>query len=68
MRQLLVQVPRGCGQKVLDIAKACNGANLAQFEATGKDEPLDVVIVHVSNGKVEELLEKLEPLPNLVQR
>jgi len=65
MRQLLVQVPRGCGQKVLDIAKACNGANLAQFEATGKDEPLDVVIVHVSNGKVEELLEKLEPLPNL---
>jgi len=65
MRQLLVQVPRGCGQQVLDIANACNGANLAQFEATGNDELLDVVIVHVSNGKVEELLEKLETLPNL---
>ncbi len=65
MRQLLVQVPRGCGQQVLDIANACNGANLAQLQAIGIDEPLDVVIVHVSNGKVEELLEKLEPLPNL---
>ncbi|NEQ24645.1 MAG: DUF389 domain-containing protein [Microcoleus sp. SIO2G3] len=65
MRQLLVQVPRGCGQQVLDIANACKGANLAQFEATGNDQLLDVVIVHVSNGKVEELLEKLESLPNL---
>ncbi|HBB36019.1 MAG TPA: TIGR00341 family protein [Cyanobacteria bacterium UBA8803] len=65
MRQLLVQVPRGCGQQVLDIANACNGANLAQLDATSNDELLDVVIVHVSNGKVEELLEKLEALPNL---
>ncbi|MBD1939694.1 DUF389 domain-containing protein [Microcoleus sp. FACHB-68] len=65
MRQLLIQVPRGCGNDVLDIAKACNGANLAQIEATGIDEPLDLVIVHVSNGKVEELLEKLESIPKL---
>ncbi len=65
MRQLLVQVPRGCGQQAFDIAKACNGTNLAQLEATGNDGLLDVVIVHVSNGKIEELLEKLEALPNL---
>lgn len=65
MRQLLIQVPRGCGKTVLDIAKDCNGTNLAQLEATGSDEPLDVVIVHVSNSKVEELLEKLQKLPNL---
>lgn len=65
MRQLLIQVPRGCGETVLDIAKSCKGANLAQFEATGTDEPLDVIIVHVSNGKVEELLGKLQELPKL---
>lgn len=65
MRQILIQVPRGCGKNVLDIAKACNGTNLAQFEANGSDEPLDVAIVHIPNGKVEELLRKLEALPNL---
>lgn len=65
MRQLFIQVPRGCGKAVLEIASTCQGANLAQFEATGSDEPLDVVMVHVSNGKVEELLEKLQELPQL---
>jgi len=65
MRQLLVQVPRGCGKNVLDIAKACDGVNLVQFEATGSEKPLDVVIVHVPNPKVEELLGELESIPEL---
>ncbi|MDF0555316.1 DUF389 domain-containing protein [Kamptonema sp. UHCC 0994] len=65
MRQLLVQVPRGCGKNVLDIAKACDGQNLVQFEATGSEKPLDVVIVHVPNQKVEELLGELESVPEL---
>jgi len=65
MRQLLVQVPRGCGKNVLDIAKACDGVNLVRFEATGSDKPLDLVIVHVPNPKVEELLGELESLPEL---
>lgn len=65
MRQLLIQVPRGYGKDVLDIAKAYDGANLAQFEATGSDEPIDMVLVHVSNRKVEKLLEDLQALPKL---
>jgi uncharacterized hydrophobic protein (TIGR00271 family) len=65
MRQLLVQVPRGCGKNVLDIAKACDGVNLVHFEATGSEKPLDVVIVHVPNPKVEELLGELESVPEL---
>ncbi|MEG4107910.1 DUF389 domain-containing protein [Microcoleus sp. S13_C5] len=65
MRQLLVQVPRGCGKNVLDIAKACDGTNLVHFEATGREKPLDVVIVYVPNQKVEELLGELESLPEL---
>ena len=65
MRQLLVQVPQGCGKKVLEIAKACEGTNLAQFEAAGIDRPLDLVFVHISNGKVETLLDQLQDLPDL---
>jgi uncharacterized hydrophobic protein (TIGR00271 family) len=65
MRQLIVQVPRGCGQEVLNIASSCGGANIAQIKANNNEEPIDLIIVHISNSKVEELLEKLEDLPNL---
>ncbi|NJL67340.1 MAG: DUF389 domain-containing protein [Microcoleus sp. SM1_3_4] len=65
MRQLIIQVPRGCGQTVLDVAKSHNAANAARFEAKGSDELIDLVIVHVSNREVEELLGKLQDLPEL---
>ncbi|MBD2000282.1 DUF389 domain-containing protein [Leptolyngbya sp. FACHB-541] len=65
MRQLFVQAPQGCGKTVLEIAKACDGTNLAQIEATGVEQPIDLVLIHVSNGKVEELLDKLQALPDL---
>jgi uncharacterized hydrophobic protein (TIGR00271 family) len=65
MRQLIVQVPRGQGKKVLDIAKSLDGENLAQFEATGCEELLDLVLIHVSNQQVEKLLAKLEDIPKL---
>jgi hypothetical protein len=62
MRQLLVQVSRGSGQEVIDIAKSCDGANLALLEATGSEGLLDLAIVNVPNG-IEQLLSKLEKLP-----
>jgi uncharacterized hydrophobic protein (TIGR00271 family) len=65
MRQLIIQVPRGCGQTALDIAKSHNSANVAQFEAKGSDEPIDLVIVHVSNRQIEKLLAQLQDLPSL---
>lgn len=65
MRQLLIQVPRGCGKQVLEIAKAFDGANLALFEAMGSDGAIDLAIVHLSNNKVEGLLGELESLPQL---
>uniref|UniRef100_A0A0C1R8M5 TIGR00341 family protein n=1 Tax=Tolypothrix bouteillei VB521301 TaxID=1479485 RepID=A0A0C1R8M5_9CYAN len=65
MRQLIIQVPREQGQKVLDIAKSVDGVNLAQFEAKGSEEFIDVVLVHVSNQHVEKLLAKLENLPKV---
>ena len=65
MRQLLIQVPRGYGDRVISIAKQWDGANLAQFEAMGSEGLIDVAIVHVSNRQVEGLLEDLQALPKL---
>lgn len=64
MRQLIIQVPRGNGKAVIDIAKSHNGTNLARFEGNA-EEPIDVVIVHVSNGEVGKVLEKLQDLPKV---
>jgi uncharacterized hydrophobic protein (TIGR00271 family) len=65
MRQLLVQVPQGYGKTVLETAKACDGTNLATIEAMGVQQPLDLAFVHISNGKLEKLLEKLQDIPDL---
>lgn len=65
MRQLLVQVPRGWGKTVLNIAQDSKGTNLVQFEAHSEDQPIDVVIIHVSNQKVGKLLDQLEAIDNL---
>ncbi|MGQ4646295.1 DUF389 domain-containing protein [Lyngbya aestuarii] len=65
MRQLLIQVPRGQGKEVLEIAKTYQGSNLAKLEASDGKEAVDLVIIHISNGKVEDLLKALEPIPQL---
>lgn len=65
MRQLIVQVPRGCGQKAFELAKAQSGTNLARFEAIGDGSEIEVVLIHISNRKVEALLEALQEIPNL---
>ncbi|RUS96485.1 hypothetical protein DSM107003_25820 [Trichormus variabilis SAG 1403-4b] len=41
MRQLIIQVPRGNGKAVIDIAKSHNGSNLGRFEGNA-DEPIAV--------------------------
>ena len=65
MRQLLVQVPQGYGKEVVEIAEAHQALNLIQFEATSSSKPVEVVFIHVSNRKLESLLKKLEPIPEL---
>ncbi|GJD17009.1 hypothetical protein RIVM261_019650 [Rivularia sp. IAM M-261] len=62
MRQLIIQVPRGQGKEVLEIAKSLDGTNLAQFEAMGSDDLIDLVLVHISNRQVEKLLTLLEDI------
>ncbi|MBE9192125.1 DUF389 domain-containing protein [Gloeocapsopsis crepidinum LEGE 06123] len=65
MRQLLVQVPHGYGKEVLNIAQAYDATNTARVEAMGNDEPVELIVVHISNQKVEGFLGDLESLPNL---
>ena len=65
MRQIIVAVPEGEGRTVLEMAHAHDGVNLAQFEASDGDNALDLVMVHVSNKKVESLVNQLEKIPNM---
>jgi uncharacterized hydrophobic protein (TIGR00341 family) len=65
MRQLIIQVPRGQGKEVLTIAQEYEGINLARMAADNLDRDLDVVVLHVSNSKVEDVLEQLEQLPDV---
>ena len=65
MRQLLIQVPQGQGARVAEDARRLGAINLARLEATGEDGPIDVVIAHLSNGDVQPLLERLDPLPDV---
>lgn len=64
MRQLIIQVPRGHGKEVLTIAQNHQGTNLAQMEASDGDRDLDLVILHISNRKVEDFLSQLEQVPD----
>ncbi len=45
MRQLIIQVSRGHGKAVLDLAKSHGGKNLSQIEAQDCDELIDLVRV-----------------------
>lgn len=65
MRQLLVQVPKGHGGSVMEIAEGLEAVNTARFEAQSSKEALELVFVHVSNGKVGPLIDRLQEIPEL---
>ena len=65
MRQLLIQVPSGFGDRVLEIAKAHGGVNLLLLEGTSDRGSVDAVTVHLDNYQVETFLNKLESIPQL---
>lgn len=65
MRQLIIQVPQGHGKDVLTIAQEHQATNLSCIDASNGDRALDLVIVQVSNRRVENFLEQLENLPDV---
>jgi uncharacterized hydrophobic protein (TIGR00341 family) len=63
MRQLMIQVPRGQGEAILQIAQSCDAVNVSKAEAQNIERAIDLIILHVSNRQVEDLLAQLEDLP-----
>lgn len=62
MRQVIVQVPRGQGEQVLEAARARDGTNMYCTPADSEHGPVDVVSVCVSNDRVDPLLDDLQQL------
>lgn len=62
MRQVIVHVPRGQGDRVLDIAREHEGRNMVVIQGERKGQEKDVVILHLSNGRIGGMLDKLGDL------
>lgn len=65
MRPLIIQVPQGKGAEVLQKAEEQKAKNVSLWQATGQDQPLDVVLAFVSNRKVEKLIAALDKLEDV---
>lgn len=66
MRQVIVQVARGCAEKVVATAHDVEAINIARWRARGgDDDEVDVVLLHVGNAALEPLLDRLSELPGL---
>lgn len=63
MRQLRIQVPAGQGLTVTDVAEKHNPINISNTPSTTPDGTEDVVVLHVANDVVGNLLEDLSQLP-----
>lgn len=62
MRQLLVQVPRGTGAEAERAARDLDAVNTARWSADAESGPADLMVAHVSNARVGELVSRLEEL------
>ncbi|HEX2252249.1 MAG TPA: DUF389 domain-containing protein [Thermoanaerobaculia bacterium] len=65
MRQIIVQVPRGRGDEVLERTRPFAVVNASAWEARDRDGEHDVVLLHVSNRRVEGLVAALEAIEEL---
>lgn len=53
MRPLIIQVPKGDGQKILEKAKQLKGKNISLLSASDGEKEMDILFATFSNGKVE---------------
>jgi len=61
LRQLLIQVDKGKSHEVEKLASKYDAVNISQFEAKHQD----VIILHVTNSKLQKLLDDLNELENV---
>ena len=62
MRQLLVEVPRGHGSQVLELASEYSSRNSVCVDASNDEGERDLAIVHLSNKDVGDLIKDLQSL------
>jgi uncharacterized hydrophobic protein (TIGR00271 family) len=65
MRQLLISVPRGEGRQAVAIANAHRASNVVLVAGDSEDGPIDAVLVHLPNNRVESLIGDLQRLSDL---
>lgn len=65
MRQLSIQVEEGRGREVLQAAADHEAVNVLQFEAHDGEKPVDAVVLHLENDRVEAFIEQLKGLSGL---
>jgi uncharacterized membrane protein len=65
VRQILIQVPAGHGRRVFDLAAEHDAMNSAIIAAEDHERRWDVVLLHLRNDLVDDLLSHLEDIPDL---
>ena len=65
MRQLLIEVKRGQGKRVIQLGEQYQEANISQLDANTSRGKIDLVIAYVPNGNIEEFLGELEDFEEL---
>ncbi len=65
MRRLLVRVPEGRGAKVKELASRHGSADTVSFSGEDGDGAVDLVLLHVPNRRVGDLVDELSAVDDL---
>lgn len=62
MRPIIVQVPRGQGNNVLEAAEKADAKNISLLKGSDSEKELDVILAFLSNRKVESFTEAVDAI------
>lgn len=65
MRQIIANVPRGEGERALNLAREHRSSNVARVEAQGPDGAREVVFAHVPNDQIDSLMGAWQQIEDL---
>jgi uncharacterized hydrophobic protein (TIGR00271 family) len=60
----MVQVDRGRGEDIVDLANKYSGANISLIESISQGKPADLVLASIPNAKVEGFVSDLGDIPD----
>lgn len=65
MRPLMIHVPKGAGNKVVEKAKKLKGKNISLLKGSDGEMEIDIIFASVSNRKVEDLISEANQFENV---